>query len=190
MIPLLSLCVLAIFICTYFVTTRRPKYTATGHAEITVQDYGTITIDLCGKEAPKTVDHFISLAESGFYDGLTFYRVIDGFMIQGGDPDEAGGNSTDASAGELTVSSAEGRLSHLRGAVAAAHGVDDDHPLSQFFIVQEDSTYLDGSYAVFGYVTSGMDVVDEICADAMPIDHNGTLSQNEQPVIISVRIYN
>ncbi len=161
------------------------SYTAT----IDVENYGTITVDLDADAAPKTVENFVTLANEGFYDGLTFHRIMDGFMIQGGDPDGDGtGGSDQTIKGEFNENGVDNELSHTRGAISMARSDDYDSASSQFFIVHEDSTYLDGSYACFGYVTNGMDVVDAICEDAKPADNNGTIPPDEQPIIESIRI--
>ena len=158
-------------------------------AQIEVEGYGTITVELDESAAPETVANFVSLAREGFYDGLTFHRIIDGFMIQGGDPNGDGtGGSTATIKGEFSENGVENDLSHTRSAISMARSNDYDSASSQFFIVQEDSTYLDGSYAAFGYVTEGMDVVDAICAAAEPVDDNGLIAQEDQPVIISITI--
>lgn len=160
------------------------------YAVIDVADYGTITVALDSEAAPTTVENFVSLAEQGFYDGLTFHRIIDGFMIQGGDPNGDGsGGSEETITGEFSDNGYENDLSHTRGAISMARSDDYDSASSQFFIVQEDSTYLDGSYACFGYVTDGMDFVDQICEDAEPTDDNGTIEAEDQPVITSITIY-
>ena len=132
----------------------------------------------------------LKLAKEGFYDGLTFHRIIDGFMIQGGDPEGTGmGGSDETIKGEFSANGVENNLSHTRGAISRpATAVSMDSASSQFFIVQSDSTYLDGQYACFGYVTSGMDIVDQICKDAQPTDGNGTIPAAEQPVITAVRV--
>ncbi len=162
----------------------------TYYADIKIEDYGTITVELDEDAAPETVANFISLAETGFYDGLTFHRIIEGFMMQGGDPngDGTGGSDTTIT-GEFTENGYDNNLSHTRGAISMARSDDYNSASSQFFIVQQDSTYLDGSYAVFGYVTSGMNVVDAICEAAEPTDDNGTIPEDEQPVISSITIY-
>ena len=162
----------------------------THHAEIDIQDYGTITVELDGDAAPITVDNFLKLAKEGFYDGLTFHRIINGFMIQGGDPEGTGmGGSDETIKGEFSANGVENNLSHTRGAISMArNSVSMDSASSQFFIVQSDSTFLDGQYACFGYVTSGMDIVDQICKDAQPTDGNGTIPAAEQPVITAVRV--
>lgn len=161
----------------------------THYADITIQDYGTITVALDGNTAPETVANFVSLAESGFYDSLTFHRIMDGFMMQGGDPngDGTGGSDTTIT-GEFSDNGIDNPLSNTRGAIAMARSSDYDSASSQFFIVHEDSTFLDGQYAVFGYVTSGMDIVDAICVSAEPTDDNGTIPSDQQPVITSVTI--
>lgn len=158
-------------------------------AVIEVEDYGTITVALDAEAAPETVANFISLAQEGFYDGLTFHRIISGFMIQGGDPNGNGtGGSEQTIKGEFSANGVENDLSHTRGAISMARSSAYDSASSQFFIVHEDSTYLDGQYAAFGYVTDGMDVVDAICAAAEPTDGNGSIAPEAQPVILSVTI--
>lgn len=163
--------------------------TLTYYADISIQNYGTVTVALDRENAPITTENFITLAESGFYDGLTFHRIIEGFMMQGGDPNGNGtGGSDQTIVGEFTDNGHDNPLSHTRGAVSMARSSAYDSASSQFFIVHEDSTYLDGQYAVFGYVTEGMDIVDVICQSAQPTDSNGTIPAEEQPVISSVTI--
>ena len=133
--------------------------------------------------------NFVKLAEEGFYDGLTFHRIIDGFMIQGGDPLGTGmGGSDDKIKGEFSDNGVENNLSHTRGAISMARARDYNSASSQFFIVHEDSTFLDGQYACFGYVTEGIEVVDAIC-EAVPVtDNNGTVEKENQPVIESIQV--
>lgn len=158
-------------------------------ARIDVKDYGTITVELDQEAAPITCANFVELANSGFYNGLTFHRIIEGFMMQGGDPNGDGTGGSDHNiVGEFTNNGYENTLSHTRGAISMARSSDYNSASSQFFIVQEDSTNLDGDYAVFGYVTQGMDVVDAICEAAQPTDDNGTISAEDQPVITSITI--
>ena len=153
------------------------------HAEIIVQDYGTIKVELDADQAPITVQNFIDLANSGFYDGLTFHRIIEGFMIQGGDPNGDGtGGSGHTIRGEFTQNGINNTLSHTRGAISMARSSAMNSASSQFFIVHEDYTYLDGSYAVFGYVTEGMDVVDAIATSVTAEDTNGTVATENHPV--------
>ncbi len=159
------------------------------HAEIIVQDYGTIKVELDADQAPITVQNFIDLANSGFYDGLTFHRIIEGFMIQGGDPNGDGtGGSGHTIRGEFTQNGINNTLSHTRGAISMARSSAMNSASSQFFIVHEDSTYLDGSYAVFGYVTEGMDVVDAIATSVTAEDSNDTVAKENQPVIEKITI--
>ena len=165
--------------------TAEGSYTAI----IEVDGYGTITVELDASAAPVTTENFVSLAREGFYDGLTFHRIIEGFMIQGGDPDGNGtGGSEQTIQGEFRKNGVENNLSHTRGTISMARAEDYNSASSQFFIVHEDSTFLDGSYAAFGYVTEGMEVVDAVCADAEPIDGNGFIAPENQPVIRSITI--
>lgn len=159
------------------------------YAQISVKDYGTITMALDETIAPTTVENFVSLVKEGFYDGLTFHRIMDGFMIQGGDPLGNGtGGSDETIRGEFAANGFDNPITHVRGAVSMARSQDMDSASSQFFLVQADSTFLDGQYAGFGYVTDGMDVVDAICKDAEPVDSNGTIPKEQQPVIESIVI--
>ena len=158
-------------------------------ADIEIEEYGTITVELDAKSAPITVENFVKLAESGFYDGLTFHRIMAGFMMQGGDPNGNGtGGSDETIVGEFAQNGYENDLSHTRGAISMARAMDYDSASSQFFIVHEDSTFLDGSYAVFGYVTEGIEVVDKVCEEAVPTDNNGSIPAEEQPVIKTITI--
>ena len=159
------------------------------YVQIRVKDYGTITAALDETIAPISVKNFVSLAKDGFYDGLTFHRIIEGFMIQGGDPNGNGtGGSEETIKGEFSDNGVENPITHVRGAVSMARAQDPNSASSQFFIVQADSTFLDGQYAGFGYVTDGMDIVDKICADAKPTDNNGSIAKDSQPVIESVTV--
>lgn len=163
--------------------------TVSYYADIAVKDYGTITVALDAEEAPVTVANFVKLAREGFYDGLTFHRIMDGFMIQGGDPNGDGtGGSDETIKGEFSQNGVENNISHVRGAISMARSSSYDSASSQFFIVQSDSTFLDGQYAGFGFVTEGMDIVDRIAEDAEPTDDNGTIPSDEQPVIESITI--
>lgn len=159
------------------------------HAEIEIENYGTITVELDADTAPISVENFCRLAEDGFYDGLTFHRIISGFMIQGGDPDGDGtGGSDETVKGEFSANGVENDISHVRGTISMARSDDYDSGSSQFFIVHEDSTFLDGQYAGFGHVTEGIEIVDQICADTPVEDSNGTVSWWNQPVIKEIRI--
>jgi len=160
------------------------------HVEITVKDYGTISVELDGDTAPITVANFLKLAEDGFYDGLTFHRVIANFMIQGGDPLGTGmGGSEETIKGEFSANGVTNDLLHTRGAISMARSQAYDSASSQFFIVREDSPHLNGKYACFGYVTSGMEVVDAICEAPLTfIDSNGGVAAESQPVIESIKV--
>ena len=161
----------------------------THHAEIQVKDYGTITVELDADTAQITVTNFVNLAKDGFYDNLTFHRIMDGFMIQGGDPNGDGTGGADQTIkGEFSSNGVENEISHTRGTISMARAPDPDSASSQFFIVQEDSDYLDGNYAAFGHVTSGMEIVDQICKDVPVEDDNGTVKAENQPVIEKITI--
>ena len=161
----------------------------THHAEIQVKDYGTITVELDADTAPITVTNFVNLAKDGFYDNLTFHRIMDGFMIQGGDPNGDGTGGADQTIkGEFSSNGVENEISHTRGTISMARAQDPDSASSQFFIVQEDSDYLDGNYAAFGHVTSGMEIVDQICKDVPVEDDNLTVNAENQPVIEKITI--
>ena len=162
----------------------------TYYADIEIQNYGTITIRLEEETAPISAANFVALAESGFYDGLTFHRIMEGFMMQGGDPKGNGtGGSEQKIVGEFSANGYDNPLSHTRGAVSMARSNDYNSASSQFFIMHKDkSSVLDGKYAVFAYVTEGMEIVDMICVTAQPTDDNGTIPAAMQPVIQSITI--
>lgn len=166
------------------------------NVKIEVEDYGTIEVELDADTAPITVTNFINLVNGGFYNGLTFHRIIDGFMIQGGDPLGNGtGGSEEKIKGEFSKNGVTNNISHKRGVISMARrgGNPDTEATmnsasSQFFIVHEDSEFLDGSYAAFGHVTNGMDVVDKICEKVPVVDENGTVSRDKQPVIKKITV--
>lgn len=161
------------------------------HAEIDVKDYGVIKLELDADQAPITVTNFMLLAKSGFYDGLTFHRIMTGFMIQGGDPEGTGfGGSPNNIYGEYILNGWDkNNISHERGVISMARGAYDlNSASSQFFIVHQDSQLLDGQYAGFGHVTEGIEIVDKICENSHPTDDNGTIPTEEQPTINSVTI--
>ena len=159
------------------------------HAEIVVKNYGTIGLELDADVSPITVENFANLVNEGFYNGLTFHRIISGFMIQGGDPLGNGtGGSSKTIKGEFASNGVKNSISHVRGTISMARSSMPNSASSQFFIVHQDSTFLDGKYAAFGTVTSGMEVVDKICADTAVEDDNGTVAKNNQPVIEKITI--
>ncbi len=151
---------------------------------IEMRDYGDITLELYPEYAPLTVSNFVGLAESGFYDGLTFHRIMDGFMIQGGDPQGDGfGGSGKTIKGEFSANQVDNPLKHTDGTISMARAREMDSASSQFFICIGDQPHLDGLYAAFGRVIDGMDTVRQIAKDAKPTDDNGTIRREEQPVI-------
>ncbi len=164
------------------------------HVVIDVKDYGKMTVELDADSAPITVENFMTLASDGFYDGLTFHRIISGFMIQGGDPQGNGmGGSEKTIKGEFSSNGVNNPIKHVRGTISMARASDPDSASSQFFIVHQtsdgNSYSLDGNYAAFGQVTEGMEVVDKIC-DALGGmgDSNGMIASRYQPVITSIKI--
>ena len=162
------------------VSLDRETYTAV----ITVKDYGDITLELDASAAPITVANFVSLARAGFYDGLTFHRIMDGFMIQGGDPEGTGSGGADKTIkGEFSQNGVDNPISHVKGVISMARAKDPDSASSQFFITVADASFLDGAYAAFGHVTEGMEVAEQIAKDARPVDNNGTIPAAQQPVI-------
>ena len=144
--------------------------------EIVMENGGTIVVELDPEAAPITVANFLKLVDEGFYDGLIFHRIIPGFMIQGGDPDGTGmGGADEEIKGEFAQNGWDNPISHKRGVISMARAGDPNSASSQFFITNADAEFLDGGYAAFGVVTSGMDVVDEISsvptgANDRPID--------------------
>ena len=160
----------------------------TYYVAIDIQDYGTITAELYADIAPVTVTNFLKLANQGFYNGLTFHRIISGFMIQGGDPNGNGtGGSSETIKGEFSANGVANSLSHERGVLSMARSSAYNSASSQFFIMHQTATYLDGNYAAFGRVLSGMEIVDAICANTPVTDSNGTVSRADQPVITAIR---
>ncbi len=175
------------------------SFKVTHHASIEVEGYGTIHVELYGDEAPETVENFVKLANQGFYNGLTFHRIMDNFMIQGGDPkgDGTGGYEVDGKEqnikGEFSANGVNNDIKHVRGTISMAReGGNNNSASSQFFIVHQtsenNSKSLDGNYAAFGMVTSGMEIVDKICEDVKE-GANGAVEKDKQPVIKSITIH-
>lgn len=155
--------------------------------EIDIKDYGKIKVELDADTAPITVTNFINLVNDKFYDGITFHRIIDGFMIQGGDPTGTGySGSGKTIKGEFSSNGVKNDISHVRGVISMARSDDVNSASSQFFIVHEDSTFLDGNYAGFGKVLEGMEVIDKIATSVQVEDDNGTVLKENQPVINSI----
>ena len=171
-------------------TSNSQYLTGKHHAEIVIAEYGKLELELDADVAPITVTNFVNLAKKGFYNGLTFHRIMSGFMIQGGDPNGDGtGGSEETIKGEFKSNGIENTMSHKRGVISMARTQNDpDSASSQFFIVQADSDFLDGDYAAFGKVTAGMDIVDKICQSVQPIDNNGTVPADRQPKITAIKV--
>ena len=161
----------------------------THNVTIEIENYGTITAALYGEAAPITVENFVKLADQGFYDGLTFHRIISGFMIQGGDPLGNGrGGSAENIKGEFAANGVNNPIKHERGVLSMARSNAYDSASSQFFIMHDAAPHLDGTYAAFGCVLEGMDVVDAICANTPVTDGNGSVAKADQPRIVSVKV--
>lgn len=153
---------------------------STYYVEISVVDYGKIILKLDAETAPRTVKNFVNLVNDGFYDGLTFHRVIYNFMIQGGDPNADGtGSSKKKIVGEFANNGYVNNISHKRGVISMARGDDMNSASCQFFICNADSPHLDGNYAAFGYVIEGMEVVDKITVRTMFYAQDGVIKNKE-----------
>ena len=175
-IAMIFICMTSLSSCGEKMGTGASKYLETRditgrdikYVEICVKNYGKMVVMLDATTAPETVANFISLVEEGFYNGLTFHRIIDGFMIQGGDPDANGGGGSDKKIkGEFAANGHPNDINHLRGVISMARSNSYNSASSQFFICHEDSSSLNGSYAAFGYVVEGMSVVDAIVDGTM-----------------------
>ena len=165
----------------------------TVYVKMSVQDYGDIILELDGEEAPITVANFVNLVNEGFYDGLTFHRVISDFMIQGGDPKADGtGGSDKKIKGEFENNGYHNCIAHEYGVISMARSDGYDSASSQFFICNSNSSKvsnLDDNYAAFGHVIYGMNVVDLITSKTAPIaNSNDIVPKSEQAVITSVEV--
>ena len=150
-------------------TSNSQYLTGKHHAEIVIAEYGKLELELDADIAPITVTNFVNLAKKGFYNGLTFHRIMSGFMIQGGDPNGDGtGGSEETIKGEFKSNGVENTMSHKRGVISMARTQNDpDSASSQFLLYRRILTF-DGDYAAFGKVTAGMDIVDKICQSVQP----------------------
>ena len=155
------------------------------YCEITVKDYGTMKLELYPDIAPLTVENFVKLVKDGFYTDNRFHRIIDGFMIQGG-MDTSG--SVERIKGEFLSNGIVNDLKHTERVISMARAKDPDSASSQFFIMVGDGSWLDGEYAAFGKVIEGYEVALQIAKDAKPIDNNGSIAQEDMPVIESIVI--
>ena len=183
--------VIAILSCS-MISCGKDKYK---YVEMTVKDYGTIILKIDMKNVPITSKNFIDLVESGFYNGLTFHRVIENFMIQGGDPKANGtGGSENKIKGEFSENGFNNPIKHERGVISMARGsYSMDSASSQFFICNASNysvSSLDGKYAAFGWVVEGMDVVDAITEETgIYGDSNGTIyTKSLQAVITEMKV--
>lgn len=168
--------------------TDKPSDVTSGlhHVEMVIKDYGTVKLELNADEAPITVENFINLANEGFYDGVPFHRLDKDFVLQGGDPDGDGiGGSDKSIKGEFAANGVQNNIKHNRGVISMARTGDPNSASSQFFICLEDSNFLDGSYAAFGCVTEGMDVIDAI-RDNTPESNN--IPKAQQPIIETIKV--
>ena len=166
-----------------------PDLTGKHYVQIDIANYGTIIAELDADAAPITVTNFIKLVSEGFYDGLTFHRIISGFMIQGGDPLGNGtGGSSEKIKGEFAANGIDNSIAHERGVLSMARSSAPDSASSQFFIMHQAAPHLDGSYAAFGRVLSGIEVVDAICQNTPVTDGNGSVAKANQPVIMSIKV--
>lgn len=157
--------------------------------EISVKEFGKMQFELDTSQAPITVENFLKLTNEGFYNGLTFHRIISGFMIQGGDPLGTGYGGSDSNIkGEFASNGVNNAIKHERGVISMARSMDPNSASSQFFIMHETNDHLDGDYAAFGHILSGIEVVDKICAETKVQDGNGTVAKMDQPVIEYIKV--
>lgn len=195
----LSVILIAVALSITFCTINKNKDTR--YVKMSVEGHGDIILELDAKTAPITVKNFMDLVNDGFYDGLTFHRIIENFMIQGGDPKANGtGGNTDKNGkeinikGEFSDNGVANNISHKRGVISMARSGSQYNPSayyntasSQFFICNADSPHLDGQYAAFGHVISGMDVVDSITAEGVKHASGGVINdKSKQPKITSI----
>lgn len=195
LILILSLLTLTLASCKKDSLKKYDEDTSTEEKDVyyvamSIKYYGIIIVKLDAKAAPITVKNFVKLVREDFYDGLTFHRVIDGFMIQGGDPDANGtGGSDEEIYGEFLLNGYNNPIKHERGVISMARSNDPNSASSQFFICNANSANvygLDGSYAAFGHVIEGMEVVDEITSYSLQfVGANGMIKSKKDQAIIS-----
>jgi peptidyl-prolyl cis-trans isomerase B (cyclophilin B) len=157
--------------------------------KIEFQDFGDVIVELNRDAAPITVDNFLGLVRDGFYDGVGFHRIIEGFMIQGGDPAGTGmGGADENIKGEFASNGVANPIQHKRGVISMARSGEPNSASSQFFIMHQDSPFLDGDYAGFGRVVEGMEVVDEIAENTPVTDGNGSVDRENHPIMTRVSV--
>lgn len=166
------------------ITSKNTKPSSLPIATLIIKDYGTVTLELYPKMAPKTVENFITLANSGFYDGLIFHRIIADFMIQGGDPLGVGGPGYTIPGEFASNGFKANTLSHTKGIISMARSADPNSAGSQFFITSATATFLDGEYAAFGKVISGIEVIDKV----QSVKTNSSDRPLQDVVIQSIRV--
>lgn len=176
--------------CGKDISTDEVKSSEAGSSVTETADGGEFIITLYPEYAPITCENFEKLVSDGFYDGLTFHRVVEGFMAQGGDPQGTGmGGSKNTIKGEFAANGVENNLSHKRGIVSMARSQMPDSASSQFFICYDDScTFLDGNYAAFGEVTEGMEVVDDFLKVPRSLGGDGDISSPNSPITIKTAV--
>lgn len=159
------------------------------HVEMQIKNYGTVKIELDGDEAPLTVENFVNLCNSGFYNGLTFHRYVKDFVLQGGDPEGTGLGGCESSVkGEFSANGVKNTIKHKRGVISMARNqFDYNSASSQFFICLRNSCAddLDGQYAAFGKITDGMDIIDKICES---VPESDCIPADQQPIIESIKV--
>ena len=178
--------------CEYYYTRNVTDHELV-KAVVSIKDYGNVTLLLDATTAPRTVANFVDLVNQGFYNGKTFHRIVEGFVIQGGDPEGNGTGGTLPITGEFPNNGYENDILHKRGVISMARSSDMNSASCQFFICQKDATNLDGDYAAFGYVIEGMQVIDRVISiyKAYATGSKGVITNKEnQPVISSITIVN
>lgn len=174
----------------YYAKNRDVSDREVVYVEMSIKDYGKVTLLLDKTTAPITVDNFVSLVNDGFYDGLTFHRIIENFMIQGGDPEGTGsGGSENEIKGEFSANGHVNDIQHLEGVISMARATPYDSASSQFFICNADSPHLNGQYAAFGYVVKGLNVIHRVTEDFVDKTVGGVIrDKSQQPVIEYIRV--
>lgn len=168
---------------------KEEKLYGTHTAIMTIKDFGEVKIELYGDIAPVTVANFVKLIKKGFYDGLTFHRVIQDYMIQGGDPNGDGsGNSATRIYGEFKNNGFENSLKHEKGVISMARSRDYNSASCQFFIMLVDESRLNGDYAAFGKVIEGMDIIEAVAVSIKSTGSNGEISEDKQPIIEKIEM--
>ena len=207
-IVLVSLLAISLFACSSGSGSASENKTKKPKVEISVKDFGVMQAELEPEIEPITVDNFLKLVNEGFYNGLTFHRVVPDFIIQGGDPAGDGtGGSGETIKGEFESNGVPNSISHVRGVLSMGRlNGEPDSASSQFFIVHKDAlkvdengdpvkdesgnyvNYLDGEYAAFGRLISGIEVVDKICEEVPAVDYSGYVDITDQPKIEYIKV--